>query len=78
VGVCADGFTSTTPVICFEYAGQIVNGTSIRLYYPAWWAADDPNRARFAPILQDAALATQTFNALTISVDVTSPGVAVQ
>ena len=59
----ADGFTSTTPVICFEYAQQIVNGTSIRLYFPAWWAADDPNRARLAPLLQAAALATQTFNA---------------
>jgi hypothetical protein len=59
----ADGFTSTTPVICFEYAEQIVNGTSIRLYFPAWWTADDPNRARLAPILQAAALATRTFNA---------------
>jgi hypothetical protein len=59
----ANGFTSTTPVICFEYGEQIVDGTSIRLYYPAWWATDNPNRTRLAPLLQAAALATQTFNA---------------
>ncbi len=62
-GLWADGFTSATPVICFEYGEQIVDGTSIRLYYPSWWAADDPNRTRLAPLMQAAVLAVGTFNA---------------
>jgi hypothetical protein len=59
----ADGFTSTSPVVCFEYDDTTVAGTDITLYYPSWWAADDPNRARLDPILQAAALAVQTYNA---------------
>ena len=59
----ADGFISTTPVICFEYGEQIVDGISVRLYYPSWWVADNPNRTRLAPLLQAAALAMQTYNA---------------
>ncbi len=58
----ADGFSSPTPVICFEYGERIVDGTPIRLYYPSWWAADNPNRTRLAPILTAAALAMETYN----------------
>src|SRR5512133_1276283 len=34
-----DGFSSTTPLLCFEYAVSTVAGTEIRMYYPNWWAA---------------------------------------
>ena len=57
------GFTSTTPVVCFEYDERTVDGTTLRLYYPSTWAAGDPRRARLEPIQQAAARAIHTFNA---------------
>jgi hypothetical protein len=59
----ANGFTSSTPVVCFEYDDQTVGATPIRLFYPSWWAPGDPQRVRLEPLLQAAVLAVRTFNA---------------
>ena len=58
-----DGFSDPNPVVCFEYDEQVVDGTSVRLYYPSWWAADDSRRARLEPIFQAASRAVHTYNA---------------
>ncbi len=56
----ANGFSSSTPVVCFEYDDQTVGATPIRLFYPSWWAPGDPQRARLEPLLQAAVLAVRT------------------
>jgi hypothetical protein len=59
----AEGFRSTTPVICFEYSERNVSGTDIWLYYPSWWPDDEPKRAYLISILEGAATAVSDYNA---------------
>jgi hypothetical protein len=56
-----NGFDST-PIPCFEFNEQTVDGTTVRLYYPSTWPATDPRRARLVPIVQAAARAVHIFN----------------
>ncbi len=58
----ANGFTSPTPVICFEYAERLVAGTNIYLYYPSWWTADEPKRAYLASLMESADKAVHIYN----------------
>jgi hypothetical protein len=58
-----DGFASPDPVICFEYDQDIVDGTQVRLFYPAWWATDDPRRSRLEPIFEAVSHAVHAYNA---------------
>ncbi|HCM96865.1 MAG: hypothetical protein A2X25_05405 [Chloroflexi bacterium GWB2_49_20] len=60
----SSGFESTTPVMCFLYGEENVDGTRVRLYYPNWWAVDDPRLSRIEPIMQAATLAVSKYNAL--------------
>jgi len=57
------GFGSPTPVVCFEFGERFVSGTNIWLYYPSWWAADEPKRAYLTSILEGAAKAVEDYNA---------------
>jgi hypothetical protein len=56
-----NGFDST-PITCFEYSEQTVDGTTVRLYYPSTWPVADPRRAKLGPIVQAAARAVHIFN----------------
>jgi hypothetical protein len=58
----AEGFSSPTPTICFEYAERLVAGTDIYLYYPSSWTADEPKRAYLASFMQGAAAAVTVYN----------------
>ena len=58
----ANGFSSPTPVICFEYAQRLVAGTNIYLYYPSWWTADEPKRAYLASLMEGADKAVRIYN----------------
>jgi hypothetical protein len=40
----ADGFPASSTTICFEYATRTIGGQEHRVYYPAYWPADDPRR----------------------------------
>jgi hypothetical protein len=56
-----NGFDST-PIPCYEYDEQTVDGTTVRLYYPSTWPAGDPRRSRLEPIKQAAARAVHIYN----------------
>jgi hypothetical protein len=55
----ADG----TPTICLEYAEVVIGGVAHRIYYPAYWEADAPERALLEPTRQALETSLETYNA---------------
>ena len=56
------GFEDADPVVCLEYAEVIVGGIAHRVYYPAYWEDDAPERALLEPTRDALELSLETFN----------------
>ncbi len=57
-----EGFPPGSNTICLEYITTEINGRAFRLYYPIYWPADDPRRARLPQIMQAVQTAVPIFN----------------
>lgn len=58
----AQGFPPNSAVICFNYRSFNHSGKSYKLYYPSYWAADDPRRAKLDIIMGAVQTAVPEYN----------------